>query len=116
MIGVIRATVGQALESRGVDASELAATLRYGVRRKFLALYAVVYLGLLIADWNVLWSFRVILYATPEPFFRTVLGLSDFLTSLVGYGIAAAGVVGVLKTVLEDTVGEAGRGQSESNR
>lgn len=104
MARTIAAMLRRSLRPHEPDLNELDATLRYALRPQLLALYAVVYVGLALRTGNVFDPFRILLALTPEPAFKLLYGFVEFVESLLGHVVATAGLVGVLKTVLEDAL------------
>ena len=85
----------------------LGATLRYALKRKLLVLYALVFVGLALRDWNVLEPLFAVVWLLPDPFRRLVIETGAFLTEIAGFLLVAVGLVAILKTVLDDSLATA---------
>jgi len=82
----------------------LGATLAYATKRKLLVLYGVVFVGLVVRNWNVLEPLSIVVALLPPLLQRPLLSVSGFLTEIAGFLIVAVGAVAILKTVLDDSL------------
>ncbi|MBO4249218.1 hypothetical protein IL252_15475 [Halomicrobium sp. IBSBa] len=82
----------------------LGATLAYATKRKLLVLYGVVFVGLVVRNWNVLEPLSIVVALLPPFLQRLLLSVSGFLTEIAGFLIVAVGAVAILKTVLDDSL------------
>jgi len=82
----------------------LTSTFDYATKPPLLALYAVLFVGLSLLNWNIFAPVYGLIAGVSLPVANVLRGIFGFLTAVVGFAITAVAFVGIVKVVVEDTV------------
>lgn len=82
----------------------LTSTAKYALSREFIVMYAVLFVGLSLLNWNLFAPLFGLFAGVSRPVAVAMRGIFGFLTAILGFVVTVVGFVGIVKIIVEDTV------------